>query len=87
MQYFSILCDTLHLPAFNPAAFMIRHTRVLCSKQDLLLVANKGGYAFAVDPDDGSRVWTTDVGGHVVTHHCFILNHLPSSVQAIFCCC
>lgn len=29
---------------------------------DLLLVANKGGVAFAVDPDTGERVWATAVG-------------------------
>ncbi|DBA77714.1 TPA: hypothetical protein ACH3X2_008409 [Trebouxia sp. C0005] len=29
---------------------------------DLLLIANKGGFAFAVDPDTGGRVWATAVG-------------------------
>ncbi|KAL0046900.1 hypothetical protein WJX82_001192 [Trebouxia sp. C0006] len=29
---------------------------------DLLLIANKGGFAFAVDPDTGDRVWATAVG-------------------------
>lgn len=29
---------------------------------DLLLVANKGGFAFAVDPDSGEKLWATAVG-------------------------
>ncbi|KAL0039035.1 hypothetical protein WJX77_005774 [Trebouxia sp. C0004] len=29
---------------------------------DLLLIANKGGFAFAVDPDTGDREWATAVG-------------------------
>lgn len=33
-----------------------------CRDADLLLVANKGGFAFAVDPDSGEKVWATAVG-------------------------
>ncbi len=33
-----------------------------CRDADLLLIANKGGFAFAVDPDTGDRVWATAVG-------------------------
>ena len=35
---------------------------VWCRNQDLLLIANKGGFAFAVDPDSGEKVWATAVG-------------------------
>ena len=48
-----------------------------CRDADLLLVANKGGFAFAVDPDTGERVWATAVGKkpkHVP--HCFMHVHL-----------
>jgi len=35
---------------------------VACRDADMLLVANKGGFAFAVDPDTGEKVWATAVG-------------------------
>ena len=42
-----------------------------CRDADLLLIANKGGFAFAVDPDSGERVWATAVGMafHALCHH------------------
>lgn len=44
-----------------------------CRDADLLLVANKGGFAFAVDPDTGERVWATAVGVYP-KHVCHCLN-------------
>lgn len=44
------LADTLHVEVW------------FCRDADLLLVANKGGFAFAVDPDSGEKLWATAVG-------------------------
>lgn len=34
----------------------------MCRGRDVLLAANKGGYAFAVDPLSGETLWATAVG-------------------------
>ena len=44
---------------------------VWCRGEDLLLAANKGGFAFAVDPDSGEKVWATAVG-KAKAPHCLI---------------
>ena len=57
-------CGLCHLECMGINVLSVHDLLLLlsCRDADLLLIANKGGFAFAVDPDTGDRVWATAVG-------------------------
>ena len=57
-------CPLCHLDCKGVTVMSVHDLLLLlsCRDADLLLIANKGGFAFAVDPDTGDRVWATAVG-------------------------
>jgi len=57
-------CGLCHLDRKKVVVWSLHDLLLLlsCRDADLLLIANKGGFAFAVDPDTGDRVWATAVG-------------------------
>ena len=57
-------CCLCHLDCKAAVVLSVHDLLLLlsCRDADLLLIANKGGFAFAVDPDTGDRVWATAVG-------------------------